>query len=740
MKAKTPMRAFFQIHYILVVASTLLCVGGRAHASVGATTPFVSYEAEAGKVGGGASISSLTSPPTSQYSSPELEASGHAYVRLTGNGHYVQWVNNTGKNITAINVRASIPDAPNGGGITATLNLYVNGVFRQALTLSSKQTWLYEGNNNYQGNNQNPADGAPRVFFDDMHTFITGAAVPPGATISLQKDPENTASFYHIDVVDLEDPPPPLTQPANSLSITSCGAVANDSSVDNSAAIQNCINAAQAQGKSVWIPVGTFYVRTTGGLNATGITIQGAGMWYSTIYRNMPLPNANPLGAIFNLTSCTVRNFALDSNAPSRAVVDGCGGGMDTTGTNWLADSIWTQHTMSGFWASGTGGTVQNCRLTSIWADGFNLNNVSLTGTVGNNLTGRNNFVRGTGDDAIAINSVDYNGDQHYTPMSNATLINNTSIAPWGGKGIGIYGGSGHLVQDNYISDTARYVGLGVMKFGVNGSDLLSGTVTGNTVVRSGGNGFVQQQPALHIGNGGDGQNVGTVANVTVSGNTVIDSLYNGVGFSTSSNILFENNTIISPGLDGVVISPPFYPAPTGSATIRGNTVSGLESGRSPFLNYSNGFVATVTGNSWPDGSSRKLIPGTNVSLQAVSSGQYVCADDSGNSPLIANRTAVGPWETFTVVDAGNGNIALIAQVNGLYVCAEDYGNSPLIANRTAVGPWETFTEVDAGNGNIALRSQINGLYVSASNSGSGPLIANQTSVGPWETFVVQIR
>ncbi|QRO00602.1 right-handed parallel beta-helix repeat-containing protein [Archangium violaceum] len=723
-----------------MILSAFLCVENRAHAAVGATTPFISYEAEAGTVGGGASVSSLTSPPTTQYSSPELEASGHAYVRLTGTGQYVQWVNDTGKNITAINVRASIPDAPNGGGITATLNLYVNGVFRQALTLSSKQTWLYEGNNNYQGNNQNPADGAPRVFYDDMHTFITGAAVPPGATIRLQKDAANTASFYYIDVVDLEAPPPPLTQPANSLSITSYGAVANDSSVDNSAAIQNCINAAQSQGKSVWIPVGTFYVRTTGGINATGITIQGAGMWYSTIYRNMPLPNANPLGAIFNLTSCTVRNFALDSNAPSRAVVDGCGGGMDTTGTNWLADSIWTQHTMSGFWASGTGGTVQNCRLTSIWADGFNLNNVSLTGTVGNNLTGRNNFVRGTGDDAIAINSVDYNGSQHYTPMSNATLLNNTSIAPWGGKGIGIYGGSGHLVKDNYMSDTARYVGLGVMKFGVNGSDLLSGTVTGNTVVRSGGNGFVQQQPALHIGNGGDGQNVGTVANVTVSGNTVIDSLYNGVGFSTSSNILFENNTIISPGLDGVVISPPFYPAPTGSATIRGNTVSGLEPGRYPFLSFSNGFVATVTGNSWPDGSPRKLIPGMSVSLQAVGNGMYVCAEDAGSSPLIANRTAAGPWETYTVVDAGNGNIALRAQINEMYVCAENTGSSPLIANRTAVGPWESFTEVDAGNGNIALRAQVNGLYVSASNSGNGPLIANQASVGAWETFAVQIH
>ena len=69
------------------------------------------------------------------------------------------------------------------------------------------------------------------------------------------------------------------------------------------------------------------------------------------MYRKVPLPNPTPLGAIFNLDSCTVRDFALDSNALSRAPIDGDGGAMDTTGTNWLAERIWTQHTMSGFWA-----------------------------------------------------------------------------------------------------------------------------------------------------------------------------------------------------------------------------------------------------------------------------------------------------------------------------------------------------------------------------------------------------
>ena len=67
----------------------------------------------------------------------------------------------------------------------------------------------------------------------------------------------------------------------------------------------------------------------------------------------------------------------------------------------------------------------------------------------------------------MAINSVAYNTtsdgrDTYYTAMSNITETNNTLIAPWGGKGIGIYGGSGHLVSNNYISDMPDISALGL--------------------------------------------------------------------------------------------------------------------------------------------------------------------------------------------------------------------------------------------------------------------------------------
>jgi len=194
-----------------VLAFSLLCAAHKAGASVGAATQFTSVEAESRFLGGGASVVALTSAPTNQYSSPQLEASGHAYVQLTATGQYVQWTNNTVQNITAINLRSCIPDAPDGGGITSTIDLYVNGLFRQAFSVNSQQNYCYEGTNYNGQTDKTPADGDPRDFWNDTHAFISGAAVAPGQTISFQMDSSNTAAFYYIDVIDLEAPPAPLT-------------------------------------------------------------------------------------------------------------------------------------------------------------------------------------------------------------------------------------------------------------------------------------------------------------------------------------------------------------------------------------------------------------------------------------------------------------------------------------------------------------------------------------------------
>jgi hypothetical protein len=122
----------------------------------------------------------------------------------------------------------------------------------------------------------------------------------------------------------------------------------------------------------------------------------------------------------------------------------------------------------------------------------------------------------------------------------------------------------------------------------------------------------------------------------------------------------------------------------------------------------------------------------TVISLRARANGMYVCADNAGAAPLIANRTAIGPWETFDVLDAGGGNIALRSHADSQLVCAENAGASALIANRTAIGGWETFQLVHNSDGTVSLKSLANNNYVTA---GTAPLIASSTTIGTAQKF-----
>jgi alpha-D-xyloside xylohydrolase len=123
------------------------------------------------------------------------------------------------------------------------------------------------------------------------------------------------------------------------------------------------------------------------------------------------------------------------------------------------------------------------------------------------------------------------------------------------------------------------------------------------------------------------------------------------------------------------------------------------------------------------------------ISLRAHANNQYVTADNAGASALIANRTAIGGWETFDLINNSDGTISLRSHANNMYVTAENAGASPLIANRTAIGGWEEFTLVNNADGSISLQSHANNLYVTAENAGASALIANRTAIGGWEEF-----
>ena len=79
--------------------------------------------------------------------------------------------------------------------------------------------------------------------------------------------------------------------------------------------------------------------------------------------------------------------------------------------------------------------------------------------------------------------------------------------------------------------------------------------------------------------------------------------------------------------------------------------------------------------------------------LQSIASGLFATLLPN-TSNLSANSPTIGLSQTFVMTSLGSGNISINASANGSYVCAENAGASPLVANRSAVGSWETYSMV----------------------------------------------
>ncbi|MEV8390173.1 MULTISPECIES: glycosyl hydrolase family 28-related protein [unclassified Streptomyces] len=539
----------------------------------------MTVEAESGSLGGGAVVRSIKpGDPAPTKASLETEASGYSLVELRGTGASVTVPNSSGKNANTLVVRASVPDAPEGGGITASLNLYVNGQFRQAISLSSAQAW------NYREATTNPDDpnagGMPYRFYNEFPVWVTGAPIAPGSTITLRKDAANTAAVYDIDSIDLENVGAAPAQPADSLSVVSYGADP-DFSKDSTVAIQDTVNAARQQGKSVWIPQGKYLTNSlvSKPLDFTGVTVRGAGMWHTTLYRKVPLPANSWRSQILVGSGTTVTDLQVDTNAIWRGV-GGTGGsdyGFNASGAGgWLLDRIWTRH-IDANWLSGTGGIARNSRTADSYGDGFNINNGNTKNPdkLGLNITVQNNFARGTGDDSFAVYS-DAGTAGTNGQLSGAKILNNTAIAPWWANGLRIAGGRDIEMKNNLVNSVSSNSALDIAVFGDTGHPLESATVSGNVLL--GGGGWNGARHGARIGSPSDTSLFpNAYTNVTLTDNVMRGSLRAGLQIDRKNvKAVLRNNTIDGPALHGIWVNT----GVTGTGSFTGNTVRNLRQGQ----------------------------------------------------------------------------------------------------------------------------------------------------------------
>jgi hypothetical protein len=83
--------------------------------------------------------------------------------------------------------------------------------------------------------------------------------------------------------------------------------------------------------------------------------------------------------------------------------------------------------------------------------------------------------------------------------------------------------------------------------------------------------------------------------------------------------------------------------------------------------------------------------PAQKIALLAYRNSQYVCVDLNYGiyAPLYSNRQEIGEWETFDLVDNGDGTYALWSYANGRFVRAS--GTDRAAADMTAISDWCKF-------------------------------------------------
>ncbi|MFJ1761177.1 glycosyl hydrolase family 28-related protein [Amycolatopsis sp. NPDC088138] len=502
---------------VLVAVLTLLSVAAPASAATdrpvvtraaldpalvagrGATVGFAEQEAENARTDG-----TVIGPDRSAYTLP-AEASGRRAVKLAP-GQHVEFTLPAAAN--AITVRYSIPDAPHGGGITAPLDVAVNGGHRQSMTLTSQYAWLY---NQYPFTNDPDADllhpdwwitecacvpaattptpvvtkpFRPNHFYDEQRLLL-GKTYRAGDKVRLTVPAGTPAAWTVVDLLDSElVAPPRVDLVAANVLLFGADPTGRRDSAD---AIDRAIAFARRAHLKVYLPPGTYQVNRH--IIVDGVTIEGAGNWYTIVKgHEVKLDTPAPDGSVHTGVGfygkdaaaggshdVHLSGFAIEGDVRERIDTDqvnAIGGALSDS----TVDGLYLHHTKVGLWFDGP---MKNTRITNNViadqiADGLNFH----TGVTDSVVS--NNFVRNTGDDGLAMWS---------EKIENArnTFSHNTVQTPVLANGIALYGGTDTTVSANLVADPIRE-GSAIQVGSRFGAEPFTGYVriTGNTTVRAG--------------------------------------------------------------------------------------------------------------------------------------------------------------------------------------------------------------------------------------------------------------
>jgi hypothetical protein len=477
----------------------------------GANMPYDMLEAEDAAVGGGATVIG----PNRTIGDLAGEASGRKAVTLNSTGSFVEFTTKASTNTLV--TRFSIPDSSGGGGINATINVYVNGTFHKALPLTSKYAWLYGAE---AGPGNSPGSGGPRHIYDEANILLD-STVPAGSKIKLQKDAANTTN-YAIDFINTEQVAP-IANPDPAKYAVPTGFAHQD--------VQNALDRVRMDTTGtlvgVYLPAGEYQTSSKFQVYGKAVKVVGAGPWFTRF--NAPSTQDNTdigFRAEGTANGSSFANFAYFGNYTSR--IDGPGKVFDFANVaNVEIDNIWNEHMVCLYWGANTDFvTIKNSRIRNMFADGINMTN----GSTNNHVV--NNDARATGDDSFALfSAIDAGG----ADMKDNVYENLTTTLTWRAAGVAVYGGYGNTFRNIYIADTLVYSGITIssLDFGypMNGFGASPPTSFENiSIVRAGGHFWgAQTFPAIWVFSASK-----VFQGIRVTDVDIVDPTYHGIMFQTN--------------------------------------------------------------------------------------------------------------------------------------------------------------------------------------------------------------
>jgi hypothetical protein len=505
----------------------------------GASVPFLEQEAENAVTNG-----TVLAPSRNAYDIA-AEASGRTAVKLLP-GQYVEFTLRAAAN--AITVRYSIPDAPNGGGLTAKLGVTA-GDQTTSLPMTSQYSYLY---------NLYPFTNDPNAGVLHPDWWITECGCVPGPDYPVTT-PFRPMKFYDEErlllgqtydagqkvrltapagvawtVIDLMDSQLVAPSPAPKGKIANVMKYGADPSGRTSSAdaFDRAIAAARASGATVWLPPGRY--RVDRHIIVDDVSIQGAGSWFTTVFgQQVTLAAPAPDGSVHTgvgfygkdassggSTNVHLSGFAIVGDVRERIDTDqvnAVGGAFHDSSFSGL----YVHHTKAGFWFDGpmSNVTVEGNQVADTIADGLNFH-IGVTDSVV-----RNNFVRNTGDDGLAMWAESLGG----TTATDARNVfdHNTVQTPTLANGIAIYGGTDNTVSSNLVADTLRE-GSALHAGSRFGAHPFAGNLTfqDNTTVRAG---TFELNWKIGLGSLWVYALEGSISGIRVIGDHYLDSTYNAV-------------------------------------------------------------------------------------------------------------------------------------------------------------------------------------------------------------------